>query len=216
MTEDRNEVLATLTDRVANPAPLGLMAFGMTTVLLNLHNAGLFPFNAMILAMGVFYGGIAQVIAALQEFKKGNTFAATAFGSFGLFWLSFVGIFAFDKWMSTPALALGASETALGWYLFAWGVFTALMFVATLRINRSLQVVFGSLTILFVLLAITKWTGNETLGKVAGWEGVFVGLSAVYGSIAQIWNEVYGRVVLPLGVVRPAQKPAAGVPVHAK
>jgi hypothetical protein len=216
MTEDRQEVLATLTDRVANPAPLGLMAFGMTTVLLNLHNAGLFPFNAMILAMGVFYGGIAQVIAALQEFKKGNTFAATAFGSFGLFWLSFVGIFAFDKWMSTPALALGASETALGWYLFAWGVFTALMFVATLRINRSLQVVFGSLTILFVLLAISKWTGNATLGKVAGWEGIFVGLSAVYGSIAQIWNEVYGRVVLPLGVVKPVQKPVAGAPVHAK
>ncbi len=217
MTEDRQEVLATLTDRVANPAPLGLMAFGMTTVLLNLHNAGLFPFNAMILAMGVFYGGIAQVIAALQEFKKGNTFAATAFGSFGLFWLSFVGIFAFDKWMSTPALALGASETALGWYLFAWGVFTALMFVATLRINRSLQVVFGSLTILFVLLAISKWTGNATLAKVAGWEGIFVGLSAVYGSIAQVWNEVYGRVVLPLGVVKPSQRASvSGVSVHAK
>ena len=202
MTDERHEVLATVKDTVANPAPLGLMAFGMTTVLLNLHNAGLFPFNAMILAMGVFYGGVAQLIACLQEFKKGNTFAATAFGSFGLFWLSFVGIFAFAKWMGTPALNLAAGETALGWYLLAWGVFTALMFVATLRINRSLQVVFGSLTILFVLLAVSKWTGNATLGKIAGWEGIFVGLSAVYGSIAQVWNEVYGRVVLPLGVVK--------------
>ena len=93
----------------------------------------------------------------------------------------------------------GPSETAVGWYLLAWGVFTGLMFIATLRINRSLQTVFFSLTVLFVLLAIQKWTLNTTLEKVAGWEGIFVGLSAMYGSIAQILNEVYGRVVLPIG-----------------
>ena len=87
----------------------------------------------------------------------------------------------------------------MGWYLMAWGVFTGLMFIGTLRINRSLQVVFLSLTILFVLLAIGDWTGNETITHIAGWEGIFVGLSAVYGSIAQVWNELYGKVVLPIG-----------------
>jgi succinate-acetate transporter protein len=97
------------------------------------------------------------------------------------------------------------NSTAVGWYLLSWGLFTGLMFVATLRITVSLQVVFGSLTILYVLLAVSTWTGNATLGKVAGWEGIFVGLSAVYGAIAQIWNEVYGEGVLPLGQVRKAR-----------
>jgi hypothetical protein len=192
---DEDAKLVTLKDTVANPAPLGLMAFGVTTVLLNVHNAGFFAMNTMILAMAVFYGGVAQVIASLQEYKKNNTFGATAFGSFGLFWLSFVAMIVFPKWTGVP----GPSETAVGWYLLAWGVFTGLMFIATLRINRSLQTVFFSLTVLFVLLAIQKWTLNTTLEKVAGWEGIFVGLSAMYGSIAQILNEVYGRVVLPIG-----------------
>jgi len=187
--------LVTLKDTVANPAPLGLMAFGVTTVLLNVHNAGFFAMNTMILAMAVFYGGVAQVIASLQEYKKNNTFGATAFGSFGLFWLTFVAMIVFPRWTGVDA----PTKTAVGWYLLAWGVFTALMFIATLRINRSLQTVFFSLTVLFVLLAIQAWSGNTTLEKVAGWEGIFVGLSAVYGSIAQILNEVYGRVVLPIG-----------------
>jgi uncharacterized protein len=197
MSDPQREVLATVKDKVANPAPLGLMAFGITTVLLNLHNAGLFGMNTMILAMAVFYGGLAQVVVAVQEYKKNNVFGATAFASYGLFWLSFVGMIVFPKWMGVDA----PTTTAVGWYLLAWGVFTGLMFVATLRITVSLQVVFGSLTILYVLLALSTWTGNATLGKVAGWEGVFVGLSAMYGAIAQIWNEVYGRVVLPIGTV---------------
>ena len=198
MGESRT-ILATLRDTTANPGPLGLMAFGITTVLLNVHNAGLMPLTGIILAMGVFYGGIAQVIAGIMEWKKNSTFGMTAFLSYGLFWLTFVGIFAFPKWMGTADLDLGATATALGYYLFAWGVFTGLMFVGTLRINRSLQTVFLSLTILFFLLAVAEWTDNSTLTKVAGWEGIFVGLSAVYGSIAQIWNELYGRVVLPIG-----------------
>jgi uncharacterized protein len=192
-------VLATLRDATANPGALGLMAFGMTTVLLNVSNAGLIPLSSVILAMGVFYGGIAQVIAGIMEWKKNSTFGMTAFLSYGLFWLSFVGVYAFPKWMGTSALDLGATSTAVGWYLLAWGVFTALMFVGTLRINRSLQTVFGSLVVLFVLLAIGEWTSNGTITKVAGWEGIFVGLSAMYGSIAQVWNELYGRVVLPIG-----------------
>ena len=99
MTDQPHEVLATVKDNVANPAALGLMAFGITTVLLNLHNAGLFGMNTMILSMAVFYGGLAQVVVALQEYKKNNVFGATAFASYGLFWLSFVGMLAFPKWM---------------------------------------------------------------------------------------------------------------------
>jgi uncharacterized protein len=196
---ERGTITATLRDATANPGPLGLMAFGMTTILLNVHNAGLMPLTGIILAMGVFYGGIAQVIAGIMEWKKNSTFGMTAFLSYGLFWLTFVGIFAFPKWMGTAALDFSATSTALGYYLAAWGMFTALMFVGTLRINRSLQTVFLSLVILFFLLAVAEWTGNETLTKIAGWEGIFVGFSAVYGSIAQVWNELYGRVVLPIG-----------------
>jgi succinate-acetate transporter protein len=196
---ERGTITATLRDATGNPGPLGLMAFGLTTVLLNVHNAGLIPLSGIILAMGVFYGGLAQVIAGIMEWKKNSTFGMTAFLSYGFFWLTFVGIFAFPKWIGSTGLELGATSTALGYYLLAWGVFTALMFVGTLRINRSLQTVFLSLTVLFLLLAIGEWTGNATITKIAGWEGIFVGLSAVYGSIAQVWNELYGRVILPLG-----------------
>ena len=196
---ERGTITATLRDATGNPGPLGLMAFGMTTVLLNVHNAGLIPLSGIILAMGIFYGGIAQVIAGIMEWKKNSTFGMTAFLSYGLFWLTFVGIFALPKWIGTADLDLSATSTALGYYLIAWGLFTALMFVGTLRINRSLQTVFFSLTILFVLLAVGEWTGNATITKIAGWEGIFVGLSAVYGSIAQVWNELYGRVILPIG-----------------
>ena len=194
MAEDRT-VVATLRDTTANPAPLGLMAFGMTTVLLNIHNAGFYEMNTMILAMGIFYGGLAQVVAGIMEWRKNNTFGLTAFLSFGLFWLTLVGLIVFPEWMGVD----GPDKVAMGWYLMAWGVFTGLMFIGTLRINRALQVVFLGLTVLFVLLAIGDWTGNATITKIAGWEGIFVGLSAVYASIAQVWNELYGRVVLPIG-----------------
>ena len=137
---ERGTITATLRDATANPGPLGLMAFGMTTLLLNIHNAGIYEMNTMILAMGVFYGGIAQVIAGIMEWKKNSTFGMTAFLSYGLFWLTLVGLIAFPKWMGVDA----PSENAMGYYLMAWGVFTGLMFVATLRINRSLQAVFLS------------------------------------------------------------------------
>ncbi len=204
---EHRTVVATLRDATANPGPLGLMAFGMTTVLLNLHNADLFGLNSMIIGMGIFYGGLAQVIAGIMEWKKNSTFGMTAFLSYGCFWLTLVALWVVETiWPEE----FTTDATAAGWYLFAWGVFTGLMFIGTLRINRALQTVFLSLTILFMLLAIGKWVGDSTfLGmdgatwtKVAGFEGIFVGLSAVYASIAQVWNELYGRVVLPLGIVK--------------
>ncbi|MDR3427613.1 MULTISPECIES: acetate uptake transporter [Silvimonas] len=182
-------------DHTANPAPLGLLGFGMTTVLLNLHNAGLFEFNAMILAMGLCYGGVAQIIAGIMEWKKGNTFACTAFTSYGLFWLSLVALLLLPKMgMGTPA-ATGAMVS----YFVMWGLFTGVMFIGTLALNRALQVVFGSLTILFALLALGDGLGSATIGQIAGWEGIFCGFSAIYAALAQVLNETHGRVMLPLG-----------------
>ena len=184
-------------EKLANPAPLGLMGFGMTTVLLNLHNAGLWGLGTMILAMGIFYGGIAQVIAGIMEFKKGNTFGTTAFTSYGLFWLSLVFLLIAPKlgwWEAPPNGALVA-------YLAMWGLFTFLMFISTLRLNRTVQVVFLSLTILFLLLAIRDATGSKLIGTIAGIEGIFCGSSAIYLAMAEVINEYYGRTVLPIGPV---------------
>jgi succinate-acetate transporter protein len=184
-------------DGIANPAPLGLCAFGMTTVLLNLHNAGFFPMNSMILAMGIFYGGLAQVIAGVIEAKKNNTFGLTAFTSYGFFWLSLVGLIVLPK----LGWAAAASDSAMAAYLGIWGVFTLCLFFGTLRLNRALQFVFATLTILFFLLAAEHATGNESIDKLAGYEGLICGASAIYAGIANLLNEVYGRVVLPIGSV---------------
>ncbi|MBE0479642.1 MAG: acetate uptake transporter [Dehalococcoidia bacterium] len=185
-------------DSTANPAPLGLMAFGITTVLLNLHNAGLFDLGTMVLATGIFYGGIAQIIAGVMEWRKNNTFGMLAFLSYGSFWLTLVGL------LVLPELGWGPAPepTAMVAYLSMWGLFTAIMFVGTLKINRALQVVFGTLIVLFALLAIGDATGNASITRIAGYEGLVCGLSAVYAATALIWNEVYGRTVLPLGTVR--------------
>ncbi len=185
-------------DYTANPAPLGLMGFGMTTVLLNLHNSGLFELGAMILAMGHFYGGIAQIIAGLMEWKKGNTFGTVAFTSYGLFWLTLVALLM----MPDLGLAEPAENSAMVAYLVMWGLFTAVMFVATLKMNRALQFVFFSLALLFFLLALGDATGNAAIKTFAGWEGIICGLSAIYTALAQVLNEVYGRVMLPIGPVK--------------
>lgn len=184
-------------DTTANPAPLGLLGFGMTTVLLNLHNAGYFELNSMILAMGICYGGLAQVIAGVLEWKKGNTFGTTAFTSYGLFWLSLVALVLLPK----TAGATATTSDALGWYLLFWGLFTLVMFIGTLRLNRALQWVFGTLVVLFALLAISEFTGNKGLGHFAGYEGILCGVLAMYTGLAQVLNEIYGRVVWPIGPV---------------
>ncbi len=185
-------------DTTANPAPLGLLGFGLTTVLLNLHNAGFFALDSMILAMGIFYGGIAQIIAGVMEWRKNNTFGTTAFTSYGLFWLSLAGLLILPK----VGLADAANATAMGYYLFIWGLFTAVMFIATLKLNGVLQFVFASLAILFFLLAIGDWTGSALIKTIAGWEGVICGASAIYCGLAQVLNEVYDRTVLPLWPVK--------------
>ncbi len=184
-----NHTLFAAVDSTANPAPLGLLGFGMTTVLLNLHNAGFFALGSMILAMGIFYGGIAQVIAGIMEWKKGNTFGTTAFTSYGLFWLTLVGLLVMPKieWIDA------SNSVAMGSYLFMWGLFTTVMFIGTLKINRRLQFVFGSLAILFFLLAIGDWTGNSAITHLAGYEGIICGFSAIYTGLAQVLEELNGK-----------------------
>ena len=191
MTQETPSTI-TITDGTANPAPLGLLGFGMTTILLNLHNAGYYGMDAMVLSMGIFIGGLAQVMAGAMEWKKKNTFGTTAFTLYGFFWLSLVAL------LVLPKLGLGEAPDAfsMGCYLTVWGIFTSVMFIGTLKLSRALQVVFLSLAILFFMLAYADFSGTSKIP--AGYEGVFCGFSAVYAALAQVLNEVYGRKVLPL------------------
>ena len=194
-----NETITQFRDSTGNPAPLGLLGFGMTTVLLNLHNAGLYELNSMILGMGICYGGAAQIIAGVMEWKKGNTFATTAFVSYGFFWWSLVIL------LLLPKLGLGAapSEAAMAAYLALWGLFTACMFIGTFRLHRAGQVIFGTLTLLFFLLAYGDYSGaGPGFRHATGYEGIFCGLSAMYAGVAQVINESFGITLLPLGVRR--------------
>ena len=186
-------------DTTANPAPLGLLAFGMTTVLLNLHNAGFYELNGMVLAMGIFYGGIAQVIAGIMEWKKGNTFATTAFISYGMFWLTLVAFVVLPK----MGLAVATDETAKVAFLALWGAFSAVMFVGTLYLSRALQFVFFMLVVLFFLLAYGDYSGAGVAYKhFTGYEGLVCGFAAIYTGLAQVLNELAGKIVLPLGPVK--------------
>ena len=205
-----------MTEKSANPAPLGLLGFGMTTVILNfVHNVQLGRIDGMILGMGIFYGGLAQIIAGILEYKKGNTFGTTAFTSYGLFWLSFVAL----NWLGVREVAaIGVwpffagvtpwyvSQEAFAAYFFMWGLFTFVMFFGTLKTNRALQFVFLSLAILFFLLAaksaLVAYTSItsanvELFTRVIGIEGTICGLSAVYLALAEVLNEAHGKTVLP-------------------
>jgi len=182
----------------ANPAPLGLAGFGLTTVLLNLHNAGFFPLDAMILSMGIFYGGIAQVITGIMEYKNGNTFGTIAFTSYGLFWLSLVSLLVMPK----LGLATAASTTAMGFYLLLWGIFTLFMLFGTLKTNRVLQFIFASLALLFFLLAAGDFTGIKGITTIAGFEGIICGLSALYLAMAEVLNAANAKTILPIGAVK--------------
>ncbi len=189
-----------ITEKLANPAPLGLLGFGLTTVLLNLVNAGAFPLDTVILAMGIAYGGIAQIIVGVMEFKKGNTFGTVAFLSYGLFWWSLVMLLLLPNLTGFTA----PSTSSLAAYFIMWGIFTLGMFFGTLKANRALQFVFGSLFILFFMLAIRELTNNPvlsgsiTFNTFVGIEGVICGASAVYLGLAEVLNEAHSKTVLPI------------------
>jgi uncharacterized protein len=184
-----------ISDTTANPGALGLLAFGMTTVILNLHNAGFFGMGSVVFAMGIFYGGIAQIIAGIMEWKKNNTFGMTAFISYGSFWIVLVFMILMPAlgWSDAlPAQALAA-------YLALWGLFSLVMFVITFRLSRALQVVFGLLVLLFLLLVVGISLGSAVIVQIAGIEGIICGLSAMYTGLGEVMNEVYKEKIVRLG-----------------
>lgn len=186
-----------IADTTANPGPLGLLCFALTTILLSAHNAGFFPIDSVILGMAVFYGGIGQVIAGIFEWKKNNTFATTAFVSYGFFWLSFAAILVFPR----LGIAEKPSEITIASFLLVWGLMSAVLFIGTFRLNKALQVTFFLLIVVFALLCIGDFTGNSFLKMLGGYGGILLGLAAAYTGLAQVLNELYGRVVWPLGPV---------------
>src|SRR3954468_21237245 len=180
----------------ADPGPLGLAAFALTTFVLSIFNSGLMGEAGLpvVLGLALAYGGLAQLLAGMWEFRTGNTFGAVAFTSYGAFWLSF---WAFEQFFakSVPAAQVG---NAVGVYLVAWGIFTAYMFIASLRTTAAIALVFVLLAATFFILGIGEWTTTEGIVKFGGWVGLATALAAWYASFAAVTNSTFGRTVLPV------------------
>jgi uncharacterized protein len=192
--EEKNRNNLFLNDNTANPAPLGLCAFGMTTILLSLHNAGITSLSSPILAMAIFYGGIIQVIVGLMEWKKNNSFGMLTFGSFGCFWISFAAI------LILPALGLakGPQPVELAAFLAIWGIFALGLFICTLKMHRLLQVTLAVVVLLVILLVAAQLTGSSMVLNLGGAVGIIAGALALYMGMGQVINEIYGSRVLPV------------------
>jgi uncharacterized protein len=182
---------------IANPAPLGLAAFALTTFVLSMVNSGLVSDTAepVVFGLALAYGGIGQLLAGMWEFKTGNTFGATAFSSYGAFWISFWALVTFFL-KDIPKDEAGA---AVGLYLWAWGIFTGYMFIASLRTTAAVALVFFLLTATFILLGIGNSGGSSSVVKLGGYVGLATALAAWYASFAQVINSTFGRTVAPLG-----------------
>jgi succinate-acetate transporter protein len=181
---------------IGDPAPLGLAAFALTTFVLSFFNAGLVSDKGVpvVLGLALAYGGIAQLLAGMWEFRNNNTFGATAFTSYGAFWISFFVLeqFQADK---IPAANLGA---AVGLYLIAWGIFTTYMWIASFRVSAAVMVVFLLLAATFIVLGIGEAKGTESIVKAGGWIGIATAIAAWYASFASVTNKTFGRIVLPV------------------
>ncbi|HEY6795361.1 MAG TPA: acetate uptake transporter [Kineosporiaceae bacterium] len=186
---------------IADPGPLGLSAFALTTFILSAANAGLIDAGAksVVLSLALFYGGIVQVVAGAWEFRKGNTFGATAFCSYGGFWLTYWGLSVFFR--PATGTSTGAVDQALGYFLLAWTVFTAIMLIASLRTNAALVTTFVVLTLTFLLLAWGRFAGSQTLEKWGGWLGILTAICALYTAAAGVVNETWRRPVVPVGKI---------------
>ena len=180
---------------IANPAPLGLAAFALTTFVLSMFNSGLVSSagEPIVFGLAFAYGGIAQLLAGLWEFRTGNTFGATAFCSYGAFWLSF---WAFVQFFAKSVPEADAGH-AVGLYLIAWGIFTAYMLIASLRTTAAVALVFALLTVTFLLLGIGNAGGNANIVKAGGYLGLVTALAAWYASFAEVTNATFKRIVLP-------------------
>jgi succinate-acetate transporter protein len=184
--------------KLANPGPLGLGGFALTTFVLNVHNAGIVDIGAA-LPLGLFYGGLAQLVAGFLEFQTGNTFGMTAFGSYGAFWIALASmvLMEMNKWISADA--------SKGWLLvtlIAWTIFTFVLWIGTFKHNKALIWVFTTLLILFGLLDVAVGTGSKLITHIAGWEGIFCAATAWYLMAAIVINDSYGKTVLPIGPIQ--------------
>jgi succinate-acetate transporter protein len=186
---------------IANPGPLGLAAFALTTFVLSMFNSGLVSSGGepVVFGLALAYGGLAQVLAGMWEFRTGNTFGATAFTSYGAFWLSF---WAFVQFFEDKVPKADAGH-AVGLYLIAWGIFTSYMFVASLRTTGAIALVFILLAVTFIVLGIGNSGGNDSIIKLGGWIGLATALAAWYASFAEVTNATFGRTVFP---VRPLKR----------
>lgn len=188
------------TAHIADPGPLGLAAFALTTFVLSVFNAGLLDksLEPVVLPLALFYGGLGQLLAGMWEFRKANTFGAVAFSSYGAFWLSFA---AYVKFIA-PGLGSQADH-ATGLYLLAWGIFTAYMTVAALRVNVSVLLVFIALTLTFFVLTFAEYSGAKGVAHTGGWLGLITAALAWYGSLAGVVNSTWKRTVVPVVPLAP-------------
>lgn len=182
-------------DKYANTSPLGLLGFGMTTIMLSFANVGLYNVNAMIIGMGFFYGGISQFAAGIFEIKKGHTFAGSAFVSYGAFWLSFVVILVGPSLLNCEA----ANNNALGIFLLFWGIFTGFMFVGTLKHGHiTLKLIFFTLALTFLFLSIGEFAKSHVITKIGGGIGLICGAIAIYTGCAEIIDIEQGYSFMPI------------------
>ena len=198
MTEDPTKEAPTLQEpAIADPAPLGLAAFALTTFMLSLFNAGLLPEagEPIVFSLALFYGGLAQFLAGMWEFRNKNTFGATAFTSYGAFWLAFWGLeqFYIDR------IPEGQRPLVVGWFLIAWGIFTAYMWIGSFRVNPAVMLVFLFLAVTFFVLGIGDLLGSGLVRNIGGYLGLATAFIAWYTSAADVINENFGRTILPVG-----------------
>ena len=181
----------------SDPAPLGLAAFAATTFMLSIFNAGFMGEGAepIVFGMALAYGGLAQLLAGMWEFRTGNTFGAVAFTSYGSFWLSF---WAFEQFYADKITNEVQLQHAIGLYLITWGIFTAYMFIASLRVSAAVAVVFALLTATFLLLGIGDATEKESIVELGGYVGIATAIAAWYASFAAVLNDTFKRIVLPV------------------
>jgi len=182
---------------VADPAPLGLAAFGLTTFVLSMFNSGLVSDKGepVVFGLALAYGGLAQLLAGMWEFKNNNTFGATAFSSYGAFWLSF---WAFNQFYADKISSEADLGNAVGLYLIAWGIFTGYMWIASFRVSVAVSVVFLLLTATFIVLGIGDAGANTDITKIGGYIGIATAAAAWYASFAVVTNKTFGRSVLPV------------------
>jgi succinate-acetate transporter protein len=195
-TTSNKSSIVEIKDITAGAGALGLLGYGMPGVLLGLANAGIIQAGSMILAMAIFMGGFAMFTAGLMEWKKGNTYGMAAYSSYGLFWFSFAAL------LLLPVLGL-AKDTggagAMAAYLALWGLFTVILFIGSLKMSRALQLVLGTLALVFFLEAAGAATGTGMFTILAGYVGIISGLASIYTALAPVLNDIYGKTVAPLG-----------------